>query len=170
MIKAILCCDMMGNIGKDNSLLFHIPQDMNFFKEKTTGHTVLMGYNTYLSLNSKPLPNRKNIVLVEKSKHSIIQPYDNLVVTDDLNVTVGECLGNGEEIWIIGGAYVYNETIELDMVDEVYITLVPTVVEDADTRVRIELLMRRYKHAEKIKDWIDEGLNKTISIWKLSKH
>ena len=88
----------------------------------------------------------------------------------DLNTTVGECIGNGEEIWVIGGAYVYNDTIGLDMVDEVYVTLVPTVVPNADTRVDIELLMRRYKKAEKIKDWIDEDLNKTISIWKLSKY
>ena len=56
------------------------------------------------------------------------------------------------------------------MVDEVYVTLVPTVVPNADTRVNIELLMRRYRKAEKIKDWIDEDLNKTISIWKLSKY
>ena len=168
MIKAILCMDMLGNIGKDNNLLFHIKQDMQFFKEKTLNHTVVMGYNTYLSIGSKPLPNRKNIVLADRYKK--IEPHDKLIVTEDLNTTVGECIGNGEEIWVIGGAYVYNDTIGLDMVDEVYVTLVPTVVQNADTRVDIELLMRRYKKAEKIKDWIDEDLNKTISIWKLSKH
>ena len=168
MIKAILCMDMLGNIGKDNDLLFHIPQDMAFFKEKTMGHTVLMGYNTYLSLGSKPLPNRKNIVLADRYKK--IESHDNLIVTEDLPKTVGECLGNGEEIWVIGGAYVYNDTIGLDMVDEVYVTLVPMVVMDAEARVDIELLMKRYQKAEKIKDFIDEELNKTISIWKLTKH
>ena len=164
MIKAILCMDMLGNIGKDNDLLFHIPQDMAFFKEKTMGHTVLMGYNTYLSLGSKPLPNRKNIVLADRYKK--IEPYDNLIVTEDLPKTVGECLGNGEEIWVIGGAYVYNNTISLEMVDEVYVTFVPTVVENADTRIDIELLATKYSRAEKVKDFIDEGLNKKISIWK----
>ena len=63
MIRMIVCCDMMGNIGKDNDLLFHIPQDMQFFRETTLNHVVLMGYKTYLSLGSKPLPKRKNIVL-----------------------------------------------------------------------------------------------------------
>ena len=167
MIKAIVCCDMMGNIGKDNNLLFHIPQDMKFFREMTMNNTVLMGYNTYLSMGSKPLPNRKNIVLADRYKK--IEPHDNLIVTEDMNTVVGECLGNGEEIWVIGGAYVYNNTISLEMVDEVYITFVPTVVENADTRIDIELLATKYNKAEKVKDFIDEKLNKKISIWKFSR-
>lgn len=168
MIKAIVCCDMMGNIGKDNNLLFHIPQDMKFFKDMTMGHTVLMGYNTYLSLGSKPLPNRKNIVLADRYKK--IEPHDNLIVTEDMNTVVGECLGNGEEIWVIGGAFVYNNTIELEMVNELYVTFVPTVVENADVRVNIELIASKYSRAEKVKDWIDEGINKRISIWKFSRY
>ena len=143
MIKAIVCCDMMGNIGKDNNLLFHIPQDMKFFKDMTSGNTVLMGYNTYLSLGSKPLPNRKNIVLADRYKK--IEPHDNLIVTEDMNTVVGECLGNGEEIWVIGGAYVYNTTISMEMLNEVYITFVPTVVENADVRVDLELLVSKYR-------------------------
>lgn len=168
MIKAIVCCDMMGNIGKDNNLLFHIPLDMKFFKEMTSGNTVLMGYNTYLSLGSKPLPNRKNIVLADRYKK--IEPHENLIVTEDMNTTIGECIGNGEEIWVIGGAYVYNTTISMEMVNEVYITFVPTVVENADARVDLELLVSKYRKAEKVKDWIDEGLNKRISIWKFSNN
>ena len=168
MIKAIVCCDMMGNIGKDNNLLFHIPQDMKFFKDMTTGHTVLMGYNTYLSLGSKPLPNRKNIVLADRYKK--IEPHENLIVTEDMNTTIGECIGNGEEIWVIGGAYVYNTTISMEMLNEVYVTFVPAVVENADVRVDLELLVSKYRKAEKIKDWIDEGLNKRISIWKFSNN
>lgn len=163
MIKAILCMDMLGNIGKDNNLLFHIKQDMQFFREKTLNHTVVMGYNTYLSLGSKPLPNRKNIVLADRYKK--IEEKKNLIVTDDLSKVIKEY----ENIYVIGGAFVYNEMISLDLVDEVYVTLVPTVVPNADTRVDIELLMQRYRKAEKIKDFIDEDLNKTISIWKLSK-
>ena len=47
MIKAILCCDLKGGIGKDNDLLFHNKEDMKFFKEKTMHNPILMGYNTY---------------------------------------------------------------------------------------------------------------------------
>ena len=168
MVKAIVCCDMLGNIGKDNNLLFHIPQDMAFFKQQTTGKCVLMGYNTYLSLGSKPLPNRKNIVLADRYKK--IEPHENLIVTEDMNTTIGECIGNGEEIWVIGGAYVYNTTISMEMLNEVYVTFVPAVVENADVRVDLELLVSKYRKAEKIKDWIDEGLNKRISIWKFSNN
>lgn len=168
MIKTIVCCDMMGNIGKDNNLLFHIPQDMKFFKDMTTNHTVLMGYNTYLSLGSKPLPNRKNIVLADRYKK--IELHENLIVTEDMNGIISECIGNGEEIWVIGGAYVYNTTISMEMVNEVYITFIPTVVENADVRLDLELLVSKYRKAEKVKDWIDEGLNKRISIWKFSNN
>lgn len=169
MIKVILCCDTMGQIGKDNDLLFHIPQDMKFFKETTLNHTVLMGYNTYLSLNSKPLPKRKNIVLAEKEKHQFIQPHDNLIVTDDLNSIIKECLENEEEVYIIGGAYVYNNVLEKDMADEVLMTLVPTVVEDADVKIDLDLLFQNFKYAERIEKFLYKELNRDVSIWKLSK-
>ncbi len=162
MIKAILCMDMLGNIGKDNDLLFHIPQDMKFFKEQTIGHTVLMGYNTYLSLGSKPLPNRNNIVLADKNKE--IEEKKNLIVTDDLSKVIKEY----EDIYVIGGAFVYNEMISLDLVDEVLLTLVPTVRLDADTKVDIELLFHKYNKAEKMEEFINED-NKRITIWKLTK-
>ena len=167
-MKAIVAVNLKWGIGKKNDLLFSIPEDMKFFKDMTTNHTVLMGYNTYLSLGSKPLPNRKNIVLADKYKK--IEPHENLIVTEDMNGTIGECIGNGEEIWVIGGAYVYNTTISMEMVNEVYITFIPTVVENADVRLDLELLVSKYKKAEKVKDWIDEGLNKRISIWKFSNN
>ena len=64
MIRAIVAVDKKWGIGKKNDLLFNIPLDMKFFREKTAGTTVCMGYNTLLSFpNSKPLPKRKNIVL-----------------------------------------------------------------------------------------------------------
>ena len=65
MIKMILCSDINGGIGKDNDLLFHIKGDMEFFKEMTINHPVIMGYNTWLSLPKKPLPKRDNYVLYD---------------------------------------------------------------------------------------------------------
>ena len=168
MISAIVAVDENWGIGSNGDLLEKIPEDMKFFKDMTTNHTVLMGYNTYLSLGSKPLPNRKNIVLADRYKK--IEPHENLIVTEDMNGVIGECIGNGEEIWVIGGAYVYNTTISMEMVNEVYITFIPTVVENADVRLDLELLVSKYKKAEKVKDWIDEGLNKRISIWKFSNN
>ena len=51
MIKMIVCTDLKGGIGKNNELLFHNKEDMDFFKEKTMHNPILMGYNTYLSLS-----------------------------------------------------------------------------------------------------------------------
>ena len=65
MIKMIVCVDINGGIGRENDLLFNIKEDMKFFKETTTGHKVVMGYNTWLSLPKKPLPNRENYVLYD---------------------------------------------------------------------------------------------------------
>ena len=69
----------------------------------------------------------------------------------------------GVDLYIIGGAYVYNQCLQMDIVDEVYITLVEEVIKDADTYVDTTLF-RNFNKAEKIKK-ISEG----ITIWKLSK-
>ena len=99
----IACIDTMYGLGKNNDLLYHIPADMKHFKETTTGNTVIMGYMTYVSLGSKPLPNRRNILISE-------QPL------------TAEGI---EKVYVIGGAYTYKQAIEF--VDELDITLVETV-------------------------------------------
>ena len=159
MIKAILCCDLKGGIGKDNDLLFHNKEDMKFFKETTEHNAVIMGYNTYLSLGSKPLPNRFNIVLTDKT----IEIKKNMVTTTDLKGTIDIYNKMNVDLYIIGGAYVYNQCLQMDIVDEVYITLVDEVIKDADVYVDTTLF-RNFNKAERIKE-ISEG----ITIWKLSK-
>ena len=73
MIKAIVAVDEKWGIGKKNDLLFRLPLDMKYFREKTLGKTVCMGYNTLLSFpEGKPLKNRKNII--EKSLKSKFAP------------------------------------------------------------------------------------------------
>ena len=66
MIKIITCIDLNGNIGKDNDLLFHLKADMQFFRKTTMDKIVVMGKNTYKSLNCKPLPKRLNVVLTDE--------------------------------------------------------------------------------------------------------
>lgn len=63
MISAIVCVDKNWGIGYQGNLLAYIPEDMRFFKEKTTNNVVIMGRKTYESLPFKPLPNRTNIVI-----------------------------------------------------------------------------------------------------------
>ena len=63
MISIIVAIAKNFAIGKNNDLLYHLPNDMKHFKETTTGHTVIMGKNTFESFPKRPLPNRRNIVV-----------------------------------------------------------------------------------------------------------
>ena len=159
MIKAILCCDLKGGIGKDNDLLFHNKEDMKFFKKTTEDNAVIMGYNTYLSLGSKPLPNRFNIVLTDR----IIEIKENMATTRDLKGAIDIYNKMGVDLYVIGGAYVYNQCLQMDLIDEVYVTVVKEVVEDADTHIDLNLF-RNFNKVERIKDISDK-----VTIWKLSK-
>lgn len=131
MVRMILCCDYEGNIGRNNVLLFKMKEDMKFFRESTTGHVVIMGYNTWLSLGEKPLPNRTNIVLYDEEIEGVITSNDMKKVIEEYK---------DEDIYIIGGAFVYNQALEMDIVDEILITEVATIVKDADTKVNLELM------------------------------
>ena len=121
MIISILCVDKKYGIGKNNGLLFHLPQDMKFFRETTKGHTVCMGENTLLSFpNSKPLPNRKNIVLSQDVTHNY-EGCENIHNFDEFIRIIKE-LGKAEDVFVIGGASIYRQT--LPYVDKVLLTKV----------------------------------------------
>ena len=81
-MKCIAAADSNWGIGYQNQLLYHIPNDMEFFKKTTLGKTVIMGRNTYESLK-QPLPGRKaNIILTSHSIHTDtknLKPYDHLI-------------------------------------------------------------------------------------------
>ena len=103
-MKAIVAVDKCWGIGKKNDLLFNIPLDMKFFREKTAGTTVCMGYNTLLSFpGGNPLKNRTNIVLwpggEKREDCTIVGSLDELKsVLDGYK---------DEEIFVIGGAMFY---------------------------------------------------------------
>lgn len=110
-MKLIAAVSESWGIGYNNQLLYHIPNDMKFFKEKTTGKTVLMGRKTYESIG-KPLSNRQNIVVTRSSsfcEHGIIQITDLSYLPD-----------NTENIFCIGGSMLYNTC--LDMCNTAHIT------------------------------------------------
>lgn len=120
-MKAIVAVDKEWGIGKNNGLLFRLPRDMAFFKEKTWDKVVVMGGNTLLSFpGGKPLPHRINIVL-----SSSLERDDCIVVKnlDELFVELQKY--NSEDIFIIGGAMFYRTMI--DYCSVAYITKVNTV-------------------------------------------
>ena len=96
MISIIAAIGKNRELGKDNQLIFHIKEDMKFFRETTTGHKILMGRKTWESLPHK-LPNRENIVI---SRHEI--PGADLS-TSNIDDFIAKYQDSEEEIFVIGG-------------------------------------------------------------------
>ena len=129
MIISILNCDEKWGIGKKNGLLFHLPLDMNFFKQTTLNHTVCMGENTLLSFpKSKPLKNRTNIVLSQDPSHNY-EGVINVHTFDEFLKIIKEHSLN-DDVYIIGGASIYRQT--LPYVDKVLLT---KVLKDGEAEV-----------------------------------
>lgn len=104
MIRAIVAVDEKWGIGKKNDLLFHLPEDMNFFRQKTLNSTVCMGYNTLLSFpGGKPLPKRENIVICPKSVNR-----DDLICVHTMEDMLAELKKRSGDIFVIGGATFYH--------------------------------------------------------------
>lgn len=117
-------------IGKDNNLLFHLPTDLAYFKEKTLGKVVVMGERTYHSLPRRPLPKRTNIVLSDNLNFqeegiTIVRSVPEL-----FNVLKAY---DGDDVFVCGGASVYN--LLMDYCDKAYITKIDKIV-PADTYIR----------------------------------
>jgi len=95
-------------IGKDNDLLWHIPEDLKRFKQITSGHTVIMGKRTYYSLPKRPLPNRRNLVITDISNELI----EGCEMAYSIDEAIARCKP-AEEHFIIGGASVYRQFLPL---------------------------------------------------------
>jgi dihydrofolate reductase len=100
-------------IGKDNKLLWYLPNDLKHFKDVTSGHTVIMGRKTFDSVG-KPLPRRRNIVVTRQ--HISIEGCE---VVESIEAALALCAGD-DEVFIIGGAEIYRQSIHLT--DRIYLT------------------------------------------------
>ena len=111
-------------IGRKNALLWNLPGDMKYFRQQTTGCAVIMGWMTYQSIG-RPLPKRHNIVI---SPFPWPEAPAEVTVVDSLDAAFKAA--DGENAFVIGGAYTYAEAMEV--VDSMYITHVHDAPEDAD--------------------------------------
>ncbi|MFP4471601.1 MAG: dihydrofolate reductase [Bacteroidales bacterium] len=117
MISIIVAIAENHAIGKDNRLLWHISEDLKRFKRLTSGHTVIMGRNTWLSLPTRPLPNRLNIVITDHPEDC----FESCEMVDSIDAALGKC-NPGEECFVMGGASIYRQM--MPMADKLYITRV----------------------------------------------
>lgn len=133
MISAIVAVDQNWGIGYKGELLEHLPPDLKYFKELTTGHVVVMGRKTWDSLPKKPLPNRINYVITREAKSS-----NEEVAYFDMNcIKMMIQKQNDYEYFIIGGGTIYKELLPL--CDRVYVTKIEKSYKNVDTYFPINL-------------------------------
>jgi len=116
IISLIVAMDKNKVIGKNNSLIWKLPEDMKRFKQLTLNKPVVMGRKTFESIG-KPLPNRLNIILTREKNYSA----EGCVVVHSVKEALNASKNN-EEIMVIGGAQIYKEFLPL--ANRMYITLI----------------------------------------------
>jgi len=125
MISIIVAVASNKAIGKNNELLWHIPEDLKRFKKLTLGHCLIMGKNTWYSLPRRPLPGRKNIVMTDDPCECL----DDCITAYSVEDALSKC-EKGKEVFVIGGGSVYRQFLEI--ADRLYLTHVHKDF-DADT-------------------------------------
>ena len=127
-ISLIVAAAENNAIGKENTMLWHLPNDLKYFKNITWGMPVLMGRKTFDSFgNGKPLPGRANIILSRKKNY---EPAGTVMVNnlEDAYFFVKE--NDFKELMVIGGGEVYN--MMMPKADKIFITRVHRSFTDAD--------------------------------------
>ena len=126
MILTIIAAAAENNaLGKDNDLVWHLPDDFKRFKALTSGHFIIMGRKTFESF-PKPLPNRTHVIITRQKDYQV---PEGCVVVESIEKAVEACLEN-EEVFIIGGGEIYKQSINI--ANKIELTRVHTEVE-ADT-------------------------------------
>jgi dihydrofolate reductase len=130
-ISIIVATASNGAIGKENKLLWHLPADLKFFKEKTMGHHMIMGRKTYESIG-KPLPGRTTVIITRDTNYRAA----GCVVVHSLKEAIAlAILGGDSEAMIVGGAEIYQQAASI--ADIIYLTEVKGNFE-ADTFFNFE--------------------------------
>lgn len=118
MVTIIAAIANNNALGKDNDLIWYLPADLKRFKKVTTGHYILMGRNTYESIG-KPLPNRTTVIITRNPDYKAA----GCIVVDSIEKAI-KVASADEHVFIIGGAQIYKQTMESNLVDQLDITQV----------------------------------------------
>ncbi|WP_265501620.1 dihydrofolate reductase [Paracoccus beibuensis] len=125
MLTLIAAMDRNRAIGRNNTIPWHLPEDMAFFKRMTTGNTVIMGRKTWDSLPRKPLPGRDNVVLSRQPDPGAGVPWL------DMNAALRLIWADPDrQVFCIGGAEIYDQM--LPHADRILLTQVDVTVDGAD--------------------------------------
>lgn len=117
MISLLVAHDLDRVIGKDNQMPWHIPEELAYFKEKTMGKAIVMGRKTFESIG-RPLKGRLNLIITRNESYQA----DGTEVVHDLDTAVQKAEDYAEEVMIIGGAQIFEMTMET--ADRLYVTVI----------------------------------------------
>lgn len=148
MISIIAAIGKNNELGKNNDLIWNLPSDLQFFKKTTLNHTVIMGYNTFLSIG-KALPKRRCVVITRKDLD-----IKDIIIYHDMAELEEKETNNTDEVFIIGGAMLYNYFYP--KADKMYLTLVD--IEDKEADVYFPIINEK----EWTQSVISEGIENDI--------
>ena len=160
MLSIIVAKAQNNIIGKDNKLLWHIPEDLKMFKKLTTGHIIIMGRKTFESLG-RVLPNRKHIVFTQNPDFKINN--ENVKVIHSM-LEIQEYIENKEENFVIGGAMIYN--LLMPYTNKMYITEIHKDFEGDTVFPKINLDIWKEVSREKGKDVKENNLDYDFVIYE----
>lgn len=121
MFSILVCCCLSGAIGKNGNIIHSIKEDLQFFKNTTLNHTVIVGRNTYESIPNR-LPGR-NVIVISSNQNYKCKIREDIIVASSFEQAV-EITQNEGEVFIIGGSFVYEQALKANIVDKIYLTLV----------------------------------------------
>ena len=116
MITLIAAAAENNALGKDNQLVWHLPDDFKRFKQITSGHYIIMGRKTFESF-PKPLPNRTHVIITRQKEYA----YEGCLVVNSIEDALKAC-PQDDDVFVIGGAEIYNQSI--DFADKIELTKV----------------------------------------------
>ena len=123
MIRSLIVAKASNNvIGANNDLIWDLPRDMQFFKDTTTGHPIIMGRRNYDSIPPKwrPLPNRENCIVTRKENFEA----EKCLVFRSVEDALDHYKDTDQKVVIIGGGQIYKYALDNDLVDEMFITFI----------------------------------------------
>lgn len=157
MIYMIAALSQNNQIGLNNQMPWHLPEDLHYFKTVTTGHTVIMGRKTFESIGH-PLPNRKNIVLTQNPNFA----PDEVQVIHNIKEALKLCQ-ELPEVFIIGGGEIYKAF--MPYATKLYLTLIPKVI-IGDTTFPDYQNDFRCTHTMPSKSSLEDGTTFSFTIWE----
>lgn len=170
-LSLIAAIGQQNELGKDNKMAWNYPEDLQFFKEKTKGELLIMGRNTWHSIGAKPLPKRMHIILSKKYCPLMKQALGNVE-----DVAVFDCwdmafhfakIAYFDEPFIIGGAQIYAQALQMPELQTCYITRIPETVQDADTFFPIELLEQNFILSQSREQVASNGKTLVFETWEI---